>query len=434
MDLHTQTQAVLLLTAYLSRPTPNEPRPLSPAEWGRFARWLKEREISPERLLRDEPARLLADWVDRAVTLERVVALLNRAAALGLALEKWQRAGLWILIRADAEYPGRLKRHLQADSPPVLFGCGDRRLLDRGGIAVVGSRHASPEDLALATRLGAEAALQGLSIISGGARGVDQTAMLGALAREGTTVGVLSDSLLCVATSARFRPSLLNGNLALISPFNPEAGFEVGNAMSRNKYVYCLADAAIVIAADRERGGTWNGAMENLKCGWTPLWVKPHPDPVSGNSELIRRGGRELPERLSDLAALAVGEKTVAGISDTASAVAQPPDLIVESAWSTPELCGSSTPAAEAAGATLGDLGFYQLFLHRLQSLTAKAPVTDQELLDCLDIGKPQLRDWLKRATGEGQVKKLKNPVRYQWRPTQQRISFSAHSVVRGEN
>ncbi len=74
--------------------------------------------------------------------------------------------------------------------------------------------------------------------------------------------------------------------------------------MARNKYIYCLADAAIVVAADREQGGTWHGAMENLKRGWTPLWVKPHPDPASGNAELIRRGGRELPAGLGDLTAL----------------------------------------------------------------------------------------------------------------------------------
>lgn len=408
MDLHAQTQAVLLLTAYLAKPTRDEPRPLAPMEWGRFARWLKEQGIAPEMLLRDDPARLLAGWMDRTATLERIHALLNRAGALGLAVEKWQRAGLWILIRADADYPSRLKKHLQADSPPVLFGCGNRRLLDRGGIAVVGSRHASPEDLAFTTRLGAEAALQGLSVISGGARGVDETAMLGALVREGTAVGILADSLLRAATSARFRPSLLNGNLALISPFNPEAGFEVGNAMARNKYIYCLADAAIVIAADREQGGTWHGAVENLKHGWTPLWVKPHPDPASGNAELTRRGGRELPAESCDLATLFVREAT--------PVVERSLPLVAEPAPPALKLSETSTSAVDAM---LDNLGFYQLFLRRLRMLTAKMPATDQELLTRLDIGKPQLRDWLKRAMEEGQVTKLGKPARYQWRSAQ---------------
>ncbi len=408
MDLHAQTQAVLLLTAYLAKPTRDEPRPLAPMEWGRFARWLKEQGIAPEMLLRDDPARLLAGWMDRTVTLERIHALLNRAGALGLAVEKWQRAGLWILIRADADYPSRLKKHLQADSPPVLFGCGNRRLLDRGGIAVVGSRHARPEDLAFTTRLGAEAALQGLSVISGGARGVDETAMLGALVREGTAVGILADSLLRAATSARFRPSLLNGNLALISPFNPEAGFEVGNAMARNKYIYCLADAAIVIAADREQGGTWHGAVENLKHGWTPLWVRPHPDPASGNAELTRRGGRELPAESCDLATLFVREAT--------PVVERSLPLVAEPAPPALKLSETSTSAVDAM---LDNLGFYQLFLRRLRMLTAKMPATDQELLTRLDIGKPQLRDWLKRAMEEGQVTKLGKPARYQWRSAQ---------------
>jgi predicted Rossmann fold nucleotide-binding protein DprA/Smf involved in DNA uptake len=404
MDLHAQTQAVLLLTAYFSKPAQDEPRPLTPMEWGRFARWLKEQGSAPEMLLRDDPARLLAGWMDRTVTLERIHALLNRAGALGLAVEKWQRAGLWILIRADADYPSRLKKHLQADSPPVLFGCGNPRLLDQGGIAVIGSRHASPEDLAFTTRLGAEAALQGLSVISGGARGVDETAMLSALGREGTAVGILADSLLRAATSARFRPSLLNGNLALISPFNPEAGFEVGNAMARNKYIYCLADAAIVIAADREQGGTWHGAVENLKRGWTPLWVKPHPDPASGNAELTRRGGRELPAESCDLAALCVREAT--------PAVDRPTALVAEPAPPALEPREISTRTADAL---LDNLDFYQLFLRRLRTLTAKTPATDQELLIHLDIGKPQLHDWLKRALEEGRITKLGKPVRYRW-------------------
>jgi hypothetical protein len=65
-------------------------------------------------------------------------------------------------------------------------------------------------------------------------------------------------------------------NLVLVSPFNPEAGFDVGNAMARNKYIYCLSDAAIVVATSKGSGGTWSGATENLKRNWAPLWVLNH--------------------------------------------------------------------------------------------------------------------------------------------------------------
>jgi len=58
---------------------------------------------------------------------------------------------------------------------------------------------------------------------------------------------------------------LLDERLVLISPYDPAAGFNIGNAMQRNKLVYALADAALVVGAEPRKGGTWAGAVEQLK-------------------------------------------------------------------------------------------------------------------------------------------------------------------------
>src|SRR6267143_374410 len=131
-------QAVLLLTAHLGKTSPDQPKPLGPAEYGRFAQWLKERGLHPESLLLEDPHRLLVDWTDSRITLDRITYLLGRSAALGLAVEKWERAGLWVITRADADYPARFKKLLKTESPPVLIGSGNRSLLNAGGVAVVG--------------------------------------------------------------------------------------------------------------------------------------------------------------------------------------------------------------------------------------------------------------------------------------------------------
>ena len=416
MSINSQAQAVLLLTTHFGKPTKDEPKPLSPTEWGRLARWLKDHEILPEVLLRQDPADVLAGWLDRTITPGRIRRLLDRAGALGLAAEKWARAGLWVLTRADPAYPARLKKRLGTDSPPVLFGSGRRNLLNLGGIAIIGSRHASEQDLAFTSRLGSEVARQGLSVVSGGARGIDEAAMLGALEREGTAVGVLSDSLLRAATSAKYRKALMVKDLVLVSPFNPDAGFDVGNAMARNKYIYCLADAAIVIAASRERGGTWNGAVENLKKGWVPLWVKSHQDPASGNSELVKRGARWLPDGELQFSTLLV--------RDSAAPVDRPDsglpfELAVESSVSDgsaeyrPEPVSSDLPAA--AKEMPDDRYGYCLFLNRLKQLTTYAPVTQKQLLESGDFSRSRLSDWLKRAVRDGHIRMLSNPRRYQW-------------------
>jgi predicted Rossmann fold nucleotide-binding protein DprA/Smf involved in DNA uptake len=396
MNVSTQAQAILLMTAWFTKPARGEPKPLTPTEWGRFAAWLKDQNKSPEALLASgDPLDYLNGWLDSSVTPTRIRGLLERSAALGLALEKWQRAGLWVMTRSDSDYPARLKRRLKLDAPPVLFGCGERQLLDRGGIAVVGSRAADDEDLAYTSLLGAEIAAQGFSVVSGGARGVDEAAMLGALEKEGTVTGVLADSLLRAATSAKYRKGLMGKNLVLVSSFNPEVGFDVGNAMARNKYIYCLSDAGIVVATSKEKGGTWNGAAEDLKYGWVPLWVKKHADPDSGNAALIKRGARWLPSEN-----LVVGSLASQG---QVNSIADSPGLRLGANGGKPEL-----PVV-----AVDRLSFYELFIRRLEALTSKSPVTLDDLLQQIDVGKTQLNDWIKRAEAEGRVSKLDKPVRY---------------------
>jgi predicted Rossmann fold nucleotide-binding protein DprA/Smf involved in DNA uptake len=194
--------------------------------------------------------------------------------------------------------------------------------------------------------------------------------------------------------------------LVLVSPFNPEAGFDVGNAMARNKYIYCLSDAGIVVSTSKEKGGTWNGAIENLKYGWVPLWVKKHADPDSGNAALIQRGARWLPSE----------------------------NLSVRSLVPQEQLASSPTSASQGAGANgrkakmpvaLDRLSFYELFVSRLEALTSKRPLTMDELLQQIDVGKSQMNDWIKRAEAEGRVSKLKKPVRYALaRAAQQRLDL----------
>lgn len=441
MDVTPNAQAVLLLTAYFSKSTEGSPRPLSPTEWGRFALWLKEHSVSPEALLGEDPAHVLDGWKDRAVTVDRIRYLIGRAAALGFALEKWQRAGLWVVTRSDSDYPNRLKRRLKTDSPPVLFGCGSRKLLGQQGIAVVGSRNATEKDLEFARQLSGIAAMQGLSVVSGGARGIDEAAMLGALEREGTVIGVLADGLLRAATSAKYRKGLMAKNLVLVSPFNPEAGFDVGNAMARNKYIYCVSDAAIVVSSTREKGGTWNGAIENITRGWVPLWIKHNADVGSGNAELVRHGARWLPEAEFELTVLLASHDFLQSAQPTAGLFdgkQKSPEVELGSSGScsTPAVAEEVVvPAQDEARREKGveptrvspeasgdNLSFYSLFLKRLKTVTEKTPATMDQLLNSMDISRTQLGFWLKRAVIEGSAKKLRKPVRYQWhtgQPTQ---------------
>ncbi len=65
--------------------------------------------------------------------------------------------------------------------------------------------------------------------------------------------------------------------------------------MGRNRLIYTLADYAVVVASEVGRGGTWAGALENQKHGWTPIFILSHKQMPPGNRALIEQGALELP-------------------------------------------------------------------------------------------------------------------------------------------
>ncbi|HEU4434338.1 MAG TPA: DNA-processing protein DprA, partial [Pyrinomonadaceae bacterium] len=160
-----------------------------------------------------------------------------------------------------------------------------------GGLAVVGSRDVDPQLIEFTQNVGALTAQANKTLVSGGARGIDQAAMRGALAAGGKAVGVMADSLERAALNREHRDLLLDSKLVLISPYDPSAGFNVGHAMQRNKLIYALADAALVVNSDFEKGGTWAGAAEQLdKWHFVPIYVRSTGDLGRGLEALQRKG------------------------------------------------------------------------------------------------------------------------------------------------
>ncbi len=110
-----------------------------------------------------------------------------RAAAVEEA-GRTAEMGAVFLTPDDEAYPGRLMEIY--DPPPVLWVRGDASVLNRAGIAVVGTRQPSPYGAGMAEVISRDLARRGMVIMSGMARGVDTCAHKGALDAGGTTVAV----------------------------------------------------------------------------------------------------------------------------------------------------------------------------------------------------------------------------------------------------
>lgn len=294
--LSPNTEAILLLTAPLlagkGKPSPDL---LTPSEYNRLVRHLQKNELEPADLT-SRPGAEAASMCEQVIETDRLERVLGRGFLLAQALERWQSRAIWVVSRADPEYPRVLKSRLKTDAPSVLYGCGDVSELNSGGLAVVGSRHVDDELLQYTQAVGELAAQSGTAVVSGGAKGIDQAAMQGALDAGGRAIGVLADGLEKAVLARYNRDMLVSKQLILLSPYDPAAGFNVGNAMRRNKFIYAMANAALVVNSDVEKGGTWAGAVEQLtKLKLIPVYVRSTGPESNGLQALKDKGALEWP-------------------------------------------------------------------------------------------------------------------------------------------
>ena len=130
-------KAILLLCGHLGGESEFEP--LGLGDYNKVVVWLKSKKLRPADLLTLDSLLDLAQ--ETALPEVRLEALLRRGVKLGFAVEKWNQSGIWVICRSDSDYPARYRTHLKDKAPPILFGTGERSLLQGGGLAIVGSRN-----------------------------------------------------------------------------------------------------------------------------------------------------------------------------------------------------------------------------------------------------------------------------------------------------
>ncbi|HEX4115023.1 MAG TPA: DNA-processing protein DprA [Solirubrobacteraceae bacterium] len=410
-------QVIALACSNLALQGDRSIKPLTAREWhGLSERLIKSKWERPSELMRHTPAELHRELGLEIGIAERLTRLLARGGQLAFELERLAGKGIWVITRADETYPQRLKRLLGAGAPPVLYGSGPQEVLRARALAIVGSRDASNDALSFARGLAHECARSHVAVISGGARGVDLEAMEAAIEAGGVAVGVTVEPLERLVRRPMLRMPLTEGTLTLVTPFHPAARWQASNAMRRNRIVYAMSSAAVVAATAAGSGGTWTGAIENLKHGWVPLYVRDGAD--EGGDALARAGAVLLPGppirgidvnrlfqvpdsagRLGESQQTPVGKERNEEVMDVAPAE---DSLMGEVGTHSQEIvvrAMSPSPTADQDRSEASDV-FWAVW--PLLEASLKHPRGDREIAEELDLQLGQARTWLDRAVQEG--------------------------------
>lgn len=193
----------------------------------------------------------------------------------------------------DQEYPEKLKQIY--DPPLVLFYRGDKSLLQRFAIAVIGCREASLYGRKVAFQMAYDLAKQHTVIISGMAKGIDGVSHAGALHAEGKTIAVLGSGVdypYPFENRALYQEILLKGGL-ILSEYRVGTKPIAIHFPQRNRLISALSDGVLVVEA-KQKSGTMITVDFALEQGKNVYVIPGNIDSVysEGTNELVKQGAK----------------------------------------------------------------------------------------------------------------------------------------------
>ena len=215
------------------------------------------------------------------------------AVDLSGELQSIREYGCSVVISDDAEYPELLRQIY--DPPIVLYVKGSLSARDKNPVAVVGSRQVTSYGIETARRFAYQLAYVGVTVVSGGARGIDTAAHLGALAAKGRTVAVMGGGLSEIYPSENFAlaEKIVAGNGALVSEFSMTVQPDRQTFPMRNRIISGASYGVLVVEAG-VKSGALHSANSAAEQGRTVFAV---PGPIDrpgciGSNRLIQQGAK----------------------------------------------------------------------------------------------------------------------------------------------
>ena len=207
-----------------------------------------------------------------------------------------------LIVLGDPRYPPRL---LQTVDPPLLlYVQGDLACLSAASVAIVGSRHASPQGLDHARQFAARLAEAGWVVVSGLAQGIDAAAHEGALKAGARTIAVMGTGPdLTYPSRHRALARRIAGQGALVTEFAPGTPPLSENFPQRNRLIAGLTQGTLVVEAALRSGSLITARLAN-EAG-RDVWAIPgsiHAAQSQGCHALIKQGAKlvDSPEDVLD--------------------------------------------------------------------------------------------------------------------------------------
>ncbi len=315
------------------------------------------------------------------------------------ALEKIARVGAHVVSIGDPQYPPMLAQTPSA--PPILMVRGhlDHAAAHKYTVSIVGSRSCSVYGSEQATRFGHAFASAGLTVVSGGARGIDTCAHRGALSGGGSTIVVMGCGLSHAypPENANLFDEVVSTGGAIVSELPVHTPPDAKNFPGRNRIISGLSLGVVVIEAGLKSGALITARHANEDHGREVMGVPGRIDsPASAGSNQLLKDGAHLVTDPSDVISILERDAyhLYSGSHEAKTKVPTQPALFDKQSTNTPSPAPAPTPIGDVDDATRA----------LLEALGG--PRTGDELAERLGLNPGDLRSKLTMLEIQGRVQR----------------------------
>ena len=248
-------------------------------------------------------AKVLGEAIELPETTRRSLAAAIHASRPSDELERLRVIGGHLIAYNDSRYPPLL---MQIPDPPALLRVGgDPAAITASAVAVVGTRQCSPDGLVQAGRFASGLAECGVTVCSGGARGIDAEAHRSCMRSKGRTVVVLGSGLSQPYPweHRRLFDDVRACGGAIVSEYPMGRPPRPSQFPRRNRIISGLSQGVLVVEAPVRSGAmlTLKMAVEaHGRASWALPWPVGHRTGRGGN-EAIRDGWSAMALDVSDV-------------------------------------------------------------------------------------------------------------------------------------
>ena len=300
------------------------------------------------------------------------------------AAEKWsEQENCRLLLLCDEDFPVMLSEGITP--PPMLFVRGNAGLLHRPSVAIVGSRHATPQALHIAHDFGKSLSERGIPVVSGMAAGIDAAAHRGALAAGGGTVAFWGTGIDRIYPSSNRELAYELGEKgAIVSEFPLGTRPLAGNFPRRNRLIAALSQAVLVVEAALESGSLITARLAG-EMGREVLAVEANPATVrqwTGRIPLVEADATDV-EALEQLGATEFGTAVV-GVATSLEASVLIAGNLVD--LETPQIWAKAI--SRAHGRILRRIGAHHVVYPEFDAGQRAAHLVSGRMLDYIEMEK----------------------------------------------